>query len=113
MADENKELVSEPDLDIYTYPPAVPCLECGGSGKIVLFVVPRACDACGGTGKVLPEAKHEHVPGKLGYVRCERTFDDQGRLIVESRWFEPVADAGTGPASAGQGGSGEQGRPKA
>ena len=72
-----------------------PCRECRGTGSIALLVTARPCEACLGTGQVWPVLRREHTPAAWGYVRRKRHFDDQGRLMVEERWFEPV------PAPAG------------
>jgi hypothetical protein len=91
--DESQELVYGPEMHTFTYPPPVPCGECGGTGKIALLVSTRACGPCQGMGQVWPEPLHEHVPPQLGRFRRERAFDEQGRLIRESVWFVPVGDS--------------------
>ena len=97
MADIPPQLQVGSWEDVYTYPPAVSCPECGGSGSIVLLVTARACQACEGSGKVWPEPVHKHTPPKLGYWRRERKFDELGRVVVETLFFEPVEEAA--PAS--------------
>jgi len=93
MADTQPQWELGPAEDVYTYPPAVPCPEFGGSGNIVLLVTARACQACEGSGKVWPEPVHKHTPPKLGYWRRERKFDELGRVVVETLFFEPVEQA--------------------
>jgi hypothetical protein len=53
--DESQELVYGGEIHTFTYPPPVPCGECGGTGKIALLVTARACGACQGTGQLWPE----------------------------------------------------------
>jgi hypothetical protein len=36
----------------------------------------------------------EHTPARMGYRRTNREFDEQGRLIVKTTWFE-AADSET------------------
>ena len=112
MADDEHELEYGPESHVWTYPPAVPCAGCGGSGRIALLVTARTCEMCAGTGQVWPEARHEHVPPQLGYWRRERFFDEFGRVIMETQRFEPAANAEKGPERASESGSGERDGPR-
>jgi hypothetical protein len=102
MDDTQPQLQRGPEVHVYHYPPPVPCTECGGRGSIALLVTARPCAACEGSGQVWPPARHEYTPAPLGYYRRKRSFDDQGRLISEVQWFEPVEEP-TGQPEAGGG----------
>ena len=90
MEHEEPKLELGPEEHVYHYPPPVPCGECGGTGAIVLVANARPCGACGGTGQIWLEPRRERKPRQLGYWRREESFDEQGRLIALSHWFEPV-----------------------
>jgi hypothetical protein len=89
MDDTGPKLERGPEVHFYHYPPAVPCPDCGGSGRVVLLVSARPCGTCEGAGKVWPEPRHEHTPAKLGYWRRKQQFDELGRMISQCLWFEP------------------------
>jgi hypothetical protein len=89
MDNPEPKLERGPEVHFYHYPPAVPCPDCRGSGRVVLLVSARPCGTCEGAGKVWPEPRHEHTPAKLGYWRRKQQFDELGRMISQCLWFEP------------------------
>jgi hypothetical protein len=93
MDEKQPQLERGPEVHIYEYPPPVPWTECGGAGTIALLVTASPCAVCEGSGWIQSPARHEVRQAPLGYYRCKRSFDDQGRLICLERWFEPVEEA--------------------
>jgi hypothetical protein len=60
-------------------PAAVPCPDCGGSGRVVLLISSRVCGRCGGAGRqdAAGGAAERTVEAPDGSTR---TYDGHGRL---------------------------------
>ena len=92
-AEEDEELQVGWEMGVIHFGEPEPCRECGGTGSIALLVSAHPCDACHGSGLVWPEPRHERTSAPLGYWRSETSFDQQGRLVRKTLWFEPAEDA--------------------
>jgi hypothetical protein len=92
MAGTQPQLERGPHVQVYACP-RVPCTTCGGSGSIVLRVSARPSADCQRSEPVWPAPRHEHTPGPLGYWCGEQSFDQQGRMVRKTLWFQPAEDA--------------------